>query len=527
MLIMSLLISFVGLVVVTYLLEKVFNRLKNGRRPPLPPGPRGLPIVGNVKDLPAFDEYEALYWLKHKEKYGPISSITAMGTTALILNDLEIASELLEKRSAKHSSRPLQVFAGQMVGADNLISMVPYGDRFRVQRKKMGRIIGSKTSAAQYNKLQEAEAGHLLLHMLQEPDQYLKHLKRLAASLVLKIIYGYNVEQFKEDPLVRLIDETNERLIVAFVPGNFIVDIFPFLRYIPSWVPEAGFQKIAKELRTMLFRTGDKPYAFVEHQMAQGKDNESFLSHLLKDSDSSPETVHNNKYSALALFVGGADTTVSSLATFLLAMMVYPGAQKKAQEEIDRVVGQGRLPGLSDRENLPYVNALAKEVMRWNPVAPMGLPHASTEDDVVEGYFVPKGSMLLANIWHFAHDAGRYPDPMEFKPERFLGSEPQTDPAKYVFGFGRRICPGRYLGDNSIYLNIVQLLAAYSISKPVRDGVVVEPEVKFLPGIVSRPVPFDVSIEPRSPQHEKLIRAVEETHPWQESDAKTLQQVAP
>ncbi|KAK2042897.1 cytochrome P450 [Colletotrichum somersetense] len=525
--IVSLLISFVGLVVVTYLLEKVFDRLKNGRRPPLPPGPRGLPVVGNVKDLPGFDEYEAFHWLKHKEKYGPISSITAMGTTMVILNDLDIASELLEKRSIKHSSRPLQVFAGQMVGAENLTVLLPYGDRFRVQRKKMGRIIGSRTSAAQYNKLQEAEVGHLLVHMLKEPDQYLKHLKREAGSLILKMIYGYSVEQFKEDPLVQLIDETNEKLIVAFVPGNFLVDIFPLLRYIPSWVPGAGFQKIAKELRTMFFRSGDKPYAFVEHQIAQGKDNESFLSHLLRDSDSSPETVYNNKYSALALFSGGADTTVSSVATFLLAMMVYPEAQKKAQEEIGRVVGQGRLPGLSDRENLPYVDALAKEVMRWNPVAPMGVPHASTEDDVVEGYSVPKGSMLLANIWHFAHDPERYPDPMEFKPERFLGSEPQTDPARYVFGFGRRICPGRYLADNSIYLNIVQLLAAYNISKPVRDGLVVEPEVKFLPGSVSRPVPFDASIKPRSPQHEKLIRAIEETHPWQASDAKTLQEVAP
>lgn len=80
-------------------------------------------------------------------------------------------------------------------------------------------------------------------------------------------------------------------------------------------------------------------------------------------------------------------------------MAVFPEAQRKAQEEIDRVVGQDRLPNVSDRPNLPYVEALVKEVLRWHPVAPMGLPHTSSEDDVAEGYFIPKDALLLANIW--------------------------------------------------------------------------------------------------------------------------------
>lgn len=80
-------------------------------------------------------------------------------------------------------------------------------------------------------------------------------------------------------------------------------------------------------------------------------------------------------------------------------MTLYPDVQKKAQAEIDEVVGTGRLPGFEDRENLPYTNALVKESLRWHPVGPMGLPHVSTEDDMYEGYFIPKGSLLLANIW--------------------------------------------------------------------------------------------------------------------------------
>ncbi|GKT97060.1 cytochrome P450 oxidoreductase [Colletotrichum tofieldiae] len=115
---------------------------------------------------------------------------------------------------------------------------------------------------------------------------------------------------------------------------------------------------------------------------------------------------------------------------------------------------------------------------------------------------------------------------MTFKPERFLaseGHEPEANPHKFVFGFGRRICPGRNLAENSIFLTVAQTLAVYSLSKPVRDGRVIEPNIKFTPGVISHPEPFDISIKPRSPHHEKLIRAIEETYPWQPSDAKTLE----
>ena len=80
-------------------------------------------------------------------------------------------------------------------------------------------------------------------------------------------------------------------------------------------------------------------------------------------------------------------------------MTVHPDVQRKAQEEIDRVIGTHRLPTLADRENLPYIDAVVKEVLRWQPVAPMGLPHTSTEDDTIEGYFIPKDAMIFANVW--------------------------------------------------------------------------------------------------------------------------------
>lgn len=114
---------------------------------------------------------------------------------------------------------------------------------------------------------------------------------------------------------------------------------------------------------------------------------------------------------------------------------------------------------------------------------------------------------------------------MDFMPERFLetdGHEPAPDPSQYVFGFGRRICPGRLLADHALYLSIVQSLSVFNIEKALENGVEVEPEVQFTPGVVSHPKPFKHRITPRSTAHRTLIESVETTHPWEESDGVLL-----
>lgn len=129
---------------------------------------------------------------------------------------------------------------------------------------------------------------------------------------------------------------------------------------------------------------------------------------------------------------------------------------------------------------------------------------------------------------HFTHDPAVYHDPLSFKPERFLATEtaPELDPHTFVFGFGRRVCPGRILADNALYLNVARSLAVFDVSKPVgEDGREVEPAVRMEPGVVSHPAPFRTAIKPRSPHHENLIRATEAAHPWEESDGKVLENI--
>lgn len=126
------------------------------------------------------------------------------------------------------------------------------------------------------------------------------------------------------------------------------------------------------------------------------------------------------KWAAASSYAGGADTTVATRSGFFLAMSMFPDVQRKAQEEIDRVVGAdaSRLPTFGDRDRLPYVNRVVEEAQRWQPAGPLGVPHTADQEDTVNRYRIPKGSVLIASIGWFTRDPAVHHDPETFKPER-------------------------------------------------------------------------------------------------------------
>ena len=127
---------------------------------------------------------------------------------------------------------------------------------------------------------------------------------------------------------------------------------------------------------------------------------------------------------------------------FFLAMVTNPEAMKKAQEELDRVVGRGELPDFSHKDSLPYIDALVKEVLRWSPPVPLSGLKRATQDGVYRGYFIPEGTTVIENVWAISRDPNVYPDPETFNPDRFL-KDGKIDPLVFnpedrVFGAGRR-----------------------------------------------------------------------------------------
>ena len=170
----------------------------------------------------------------------------------------------------------------------------------------------------------------------------------------------------------------------------------------------------------------------------------------------------------------GSETTSTSLTWWTLAMIAFPEVQRRAQAEIDAVVGRDRLPTFSDAPRLSYVCAIIKEILRWRPVAPFGIPHAATEEDWYEGMYIPKGTTIIPNTWNCNHDREVFGnDADEFRPERHLDENGEhlngpmeTNQAGHVtFGFGRRICVGKDLASESLFINTARILWATQLER--------------------------------------------------------------
>ncbi|KAJ7726908.1 cytochrome P450 [Mycena metata] len=495
-------------------------RLFRPRRPPLPPGPRGLPIIGNLLDMPKEDAW--VHWLHHKDTYGPISSLTALGRHFIIISDMQTTMELLEKRSTVYAGRPTFTFAGEMIGWDQQLIMSQYGERFRAMRLLLKGFIGSKSAIVPFQGTQEVETRYFLARLLENPDNLIANVRLSASALSLQMSHGYRIETEKMDPLIDLVETAAREFYIATYPGRWLVDAMPFLKTLPSWLPGMGFKKTAEIYREHNYAQVDRPHEFVKRQLAEGVAMPSFTSTVLR-REPDAETEDALKWAATAIYGGGSDPSSAVLGAFFLIMLLYPEAHDKAQAELDSVVGTHRLPTFSDRENLPYIEALMKELLRWHPVGRLCIPHRALEDDIYNGYLIPKGSIILPHMWHMSRDTTYYTDPEDFRPERFLKEQPELDPNTYMFGFGRRACPGQDFANAIVYLTIVMTLSVFNVKKAKRDdGTEIEPEVKWGTGTVSHPGPFEYSITPRSPEAIALIRSVYDEHPLLPSDGSKL-----
>lgn len=314
---------------------------------------------------------------------------------------------------------------------------------------------------------------------------------------------------------------------IAFVPLSWMVDLLPSLRFLP-WL---SFQKTARRLRAINYRVLTEAYSFVKRQMARGTYKPSITSGLIgqyKERFESDPGLEVAVQSAVAFTYGaGADTTSASLHGFVLSMVRNPEVQRKAQEEIDRVIGSERLPNADDRDSLLYVSALVQEVMRWFPIVPANTTHAVDEEFHYNGYRFPKGSYITVSNWAILHDPQTYPDPFSFTPERYLEPRNEPSPANWAFGHGRRICPGRYLADGTLFVTISRLLATFSIERALDEKAnPLDAKIGYTPGLVSHPTDFPFAIKPRSAAHAEFVRSLEKDCPWEDGHAKLLQEVS-
>ena len=220
---MAVLTSFPSLIVVVVFLLVFLLRheLKSKKRAhPLPPGPKPFPLVGNVRDLPPAGVPEYKHWIKHKDFYGPVSSLTVMGNTIVVIHDAQIAVELMETRSAINSDRPTMTFA-KMCGWDKTMGTQNYNSLLRAYRKDLHSVIGTKTSVDRYNNLQETGTRRFLLRVARAPERTTEHIRASIGAIILQLTYGYSIDQNNIDPLVNLVKNAMAEFADATVPGKW------------------------------------------------------------------------------------------------------------------------------------------------------------------------------------------------------------------------------------------------------------------------------------------------------------------
>ncbi|KAK7471918.1 hypothetical protein VKT23_000020 [Stygiomarasmius scandens] len=320
------------------------------------------------------------------------------------------------------------------------------------------------------------------------------------------IISGHEIVK-DNDTFIEIASNVSNCMNNAGPSGSTPVDFFPCLQYFPSWFPGTFYANHARDSYNTIRQVHDIPVEYAREQLNKGTAQTSFVSHLLDEIDVEIESVDSaeerqNLYdqglwhvrgAAATAYAAGGDTTYTTLRVFFLVMTLYPQIQKKAQDEIDHVLGteiQGinRLPEIEDRENLPFVECVFQETLRWFPVLSIGVPHRSLEDDIYKGMFIPKGSIIFANARGMSLDERIYSEPRVFSPMRFMPIEKGGKGEPYFvggWGFGRRICPGRHLADTEVWLAMATTLATLDISQAKgEDGKEIPPELKFSDGIV-------------------------------------------
>ncbi|KAF9228300.1 cytochrome P450 [Gyrodon lividus] len=425
------LIPALGLIVVR-ILES--SRARGSLR--LPPGPKGLPIVGNILDFPQGDEQRGEVLSRWAAEHGDVTHLNMLGTRMVILNTVKAVGDLLEKRSAIYSNRPHNAMS-ELMGLDWSFTMQS-GKPHRERRALVQRYFVGQVKDWQFVQLDETFS--LLRRLLVSPHDWFTHVRLYACAIVLRIGYGIKIQ----DPNNELLQITDKALELSST-GPYLVEFFSFLKYYPSWLPFGKFQKIAQEGRLAGEQMRDIPFSMVLSEMAAGTAAPSFVSTLLNElpSEEMPDSPSASmiRDTAGVMYGAATDTTRASVAIFFIAMVLYPEVQTRAQAEIESVIGRDRLPQFSDRSSLPYIDALVLEILRWNVVAPLGIPHLVTQDDEYLGFRIPKGSAVTGNTWAIMRDPVVFPNPHEFDPSRFLqdGSESAREVAAMVFGWGRRV----------------------------------------------------------------------------------------
>ncbi|KAI1075410.1 cytochrome P450 [Whalleya microplaca] len=489
------------------------NKIPPGARPL--PGPKGYPLVGRVHDIPAETSWLKFYeWSK---EYGPIYQMEMFGSVHVWISSEQIAHDLLARRAPIYSDRPLIPNLPNNRTGGHYLALSGRNETWKRQRKLCQQLmtVSANSSLHEYP---SKERDRFLYLLYKDPSQYREYIEQFTARTVSRLSWGSP----HPAPLLRL---TTFGLLETISPSGALPNVISWLMHLPTFLSPWQQKENARfKLEEGLLKGNVR---YVHDRIHEGNAEPSFVRTFINTLTQPGDKAKWGDEAEATYVVGqmaiaGALTIGSPIQSFILAMLHYPGWQRKLQDEIDTVC-EGRCPEWEDREKLPLLRAVVKEVIRWRPAVPTGIPHAIEKDDVYKGYFIPAGATVHALEWGITRDEATYPDAETFNPARWL--EPKYPTYKEPltlhpnlngfsqFGFGRRTCQGIPIVEQDLFLSMGGMAWAFSLRKKRRaDGTEVPIHWNdYTPLLIAKPAPFEFDAITRSQEKEIMLEQMWET----------------
>ncbi|KAJ8702940.1 hypothetical protein PTI98_001611 [Pleurotus ostreatus] len=368
----------------------------------LPPGPPTTPILGNIPHFPRL--FPFLQFSRWAAEYGDIYSLKVLDRTMVILSSGQAIKDILDKNGTSTSDR-FQPYT--LLHAEGIYQIFDHASshRWRAMRKATHTFLAPEALQGHWG-VQQIEYTRLLYDIVESPKDIYTHIKRTTASVMTTLIYGKSIPHYAGSKAELFFEGTKCINELAAPFDHPPLDFFPILRHVPErWAPWKTLSKKTKQIRNAF---DQDLFHQCEEAVRSGKRTGCYLENVIETQVELGSNRNEVRAMGRVLLDAGTETSASFLHSFIMAMTCHPEVQSKAQAEIDEVLGNDQLPVLEDYGNLPYLNALIKELHRFRPIIPVGVPHVASRETHYNGFVIPQGSVIFMNIWGVFHDPDIY-----------------------------------------------------------------------------------------------------------------------
>ncbi|KAL8552613.1 hypothetical protein ACS0TY_001340 [Phlomoides rotata] len=490
--------SIIGFLAVVWIFLFFIKKSNNN----LPPGPKGLPLLGNLLSL---DPQLHTHFTKLAKTYGPIYTLKLGKRTGIVISSPALAKQVLKDQDTTFANRdvPLAGLVGTYGGSDIVCN--PYGPVWRMLRKVCVREMLSSTNLDSVYGLRRREFRRMVNYLYNKagsPVNVGEQFFLTVLNVITSMMWGGTLKGEERAVLGAEFRQVVEDITTLLGMPN-VSDFFPVLARFDIQGIVKKMEGLVKVFDGIFEAIIDQRLRMNEKDKDDHEESNDFLQILLRLIDdggdaNTPFTMTHLKALLMNMVVAGTETTSNTVEYALAEMMNRPEILKKAQQELETVVGNDSIVEESHISKLPYLYSVMKEVLRLHSPLPLSVPHSPSATTDIGGYTVPKGACVFINVWAMHRDPTIWENPLEFCPDRFCDGKwdySGNDFNYFPFGSGRRMCAGIAMAERMFMYSLASLLHSFDWSLP--PGETLDLSEKFSGIVLKKKTPLVAIPTPR------------------------------